>query len=792
MKRQFLGIVFLFFWQFVVAQEYISFAKQMQAEPTFEFSLPGGFYQQAVQLELHTLPGVEVFYTTDGSTPSRHSPRYTKPLKLRETTVVRAIARQNNKWSDEKGSTYFINEPPTNFAIVSVAIEPAKLFDPVEGLFMEGRQAVDSIWSKPGANFWSREETPVFCEIYEPDGRVVYSSPSGLRLFGGMSRLFPQKSLTLVARDDYGKKRMRHRIFGKKGEKKFKFLVLRNSGSDWGKTHFRDAFMTSLLEDWDMEIQDYRPAQVYINGMYWGIYNIREKVNRYFIADHQNVDKDSIDLIEHQRTVKRGSYIHYYRMLQFLENNSLAAAENMRYLHTQMEVDNFMNYQIVQIYFDNQDAGGNIKFWRPRTPNGRWRWILYDTDWGFGLHDHYAYRNNSLAFHIEANGSGWPNPPWSTFLLRKLLENKQFEQQFINRFADHLNTTFEPHRVQNRLDEFYFQLKPEIPRHLERWQLTAERWEEQVGILRTFAQKRPSYLRRYLAEMFETGAEVQVEASSTPGGRIILNDNVRIGKQPFVGVYFENVPITIEAEANYGYRFSHWEGLSSTNRHSRRLMIPLQKGTLKLRAVFEKYTHPLAGKLIINEVSLNNKVAEDWVELYNATEERVDLAGWVFADLKHEFRMPDISIDPHDYLVICEDSTHFRKVFPQSYNMVNGLPFGISKYKERLQLFSPDGALVDSLSYILVPTDSVYTLSLLLPHLNNGDLENWERRPGVGSPNAPNPYYVASSIRAQQQEWMQIGLAAGVLLICVMLLLVKQREERKRRRLAAADWQRLE
>jgi len=783
-KRRIVWLLFLLLGPFVTAQaEYPDLLPT--AEPTFEFSLPGGFYENTVQLELHTLPGIDIFYTTDGSTPTRRSPRYTKPLKLRETTVVRAIARRGKEWSDERGTTYFVKEPRTDFAIVSVAIEPAKLFDPVEGLFMEGRQAVDSIWSKPGANFWSREETPIYCEIYEPDGEIVYSSPSGLRLFGGMSRLFPQKSLTIVARDDYGEKRVKHRIFGREGEKKFKFLVLRNSGSDWGKTHFRDAFMTSLLEDWDIEIQDYRPAQVYINGMYWGIYNIREKVNRYFISDHQDVDKDSVDLIEHQKTVKRGSYIHYYRMLQFLNENNLESEENMRYLHTQMEVDNFMNYQIAQIYFDNQDAGGNIKYWRPRSPNGRWRWILYDTDWGFGLHDHYAYRNNSVAFHTEADGPSWPNPPWSTFLLRKLLENKQFEQRFINRFADHLNTTFEPQRVRNRIDEFYFRLKPEIPRHIDRWQLSAGKWEEQVEILRTFSQKRPFYIRMYLEEMFDTGKEVLVEASSSPGGRIILNNNVRIEQRPFSGTYFEKVPITLEAEADYGYRFVRWEGIEVEN-NARRLTVPLYTGNLKVRAVFEKYVHPLAGKLIINEVSVNNKVAEDWVELYNTTDEHIDLTDWVFADLKHEFRMPNISIAPNDYLVICEDSTHFRKVFSQAYNMVNGLPFGISKYKERLELFSPDGAMVDSLSYMLTPTDSVYTLSLLLPHLDNGDLENWERRPGLGSPNAPNPYYVASSIRAQQQQWMQIGLAAGVLLICVMLLIIKQREDRNKRRVVEA------
>ena len=106
-----------------------------------------------------------------------------------------------------------------------------------------------------------------------------------------------------------------------------------------------------------------------------------------------------------------------------------------------------MDYKIAQIYFDNQDAGGNIKYWRPQTPSGRWRWVLYDTDWGFGLHDEKAYNNNSLAFHTATGGPAWPNPEWSTFILRNLLKNEEFQNQFINRFCDAMNTSFIKIRV---------------------------------------------------------------------------------------------------------------------------------------------------------------------------------------------------------------------------------------------------------------------------------------------------------------------------------------------------------
>ncbi|NUO02983.1 MAG: CotH kinase family protein, partial [Saprospiraceae bacterium] len=348
-----------------------------------DFSVPGGFYNSTLEVALSS-PGAEIYYSLDGSMPTQRSQRYQKPIAIRRTTVLRAVAYRGDTRSRFAGQTYFIGEPQSTFPVISLAVTPALLFDAQRGLFMQG-SIVDSLWNKPNANFWTRREVPMHVEFFETDGSCVYNSLSGMRLFGGMSRLFPQKSLAIIAREGYGEDRIRHPVFGKKGPKSFKSLVLRNSGSDWGKTHFRDAFMTSLLDGWDIEKQAYRPAQVYINGKYWGIYNLREKINRYFIASHSDVDKDSIDFLEHRNNLRRGSRQHYSRLLKYLAAHDLSIAENFSWVERQMDVDNFLNYQVAQIYFDNQDAGGNIKYWRPRTPTGRWRWILYDTDWGFSL-----------------------------------------------------------------------------------------------------------------------------------------------------------------------------------------------------------------------------------------------------------------------------------------------------------------------------------------------------------------------------------------------------------------------
>lgn len=742
-----------------------------------EFSIPGGLYESGQTIELRC-PGAKIYYTLDGATPDGYSQRYRKPIQVNKTTVVRAIAYKEKLKTKAIGHTYFIDEPASTLPIVSVAITPSVLFDAETGLYMQGPDAVDSLWTKDGANFWSKREVKVNTEIFETDGKTEFRSVTGFRLFGGMSRLFPQKSITLITRDKYGKKHFKHRIFGKDGFKKYKFLVLRNSGSDWGKSHFRDGLMTGLLDDWDIEKQNFRPAHVYLNGKYWGIYNIREKVNRYFIQSHAEVDKDSVDLIEHRRTTKRGSRQHYLNMIRFIEKADLSDPVSYRYLQTQMDVDNFMDYQIAQIYFDNRDAGGNIKFWRPQTESGRWRWILYDTDWGFGLHDKKAYKNNSLEFYTEAEGPAWPNPPWSTLILRKLLENPDFEQEFIRRFTDRLNTSFTPERVMAKIDEIYNTIEPEMDRHMDRWRLSEKRWKEHVARLREFGEKRVKYMRYHLSEFFETGELVSVSILTNNGGQVILNNTVNVRKEDFSGLYFENIPITLKAMPDFGYRFSHWEGITNgANEHS--LEVDLKgKAIHKISAVFEKYVHPLAGQIMINEISCNNKKTGDWVEVYNDSRETINLKDWYFTDKKRYFNIPNAKIRSKSYLIICEDSIAFREHYPKVTNVVGNFGFGLGKRREKVGLFDGHGASIDSVAYEVPPTDSAFTIGLLLPFLDNGDFDNWEINPGKGTPNRPNPYYLESSIKAEQELWIRIGVGIGVFICGVLLLMMRQKRKR--------------
>jgi LPXTG-motif cell wall-anchored protein len=746
-----------------------------QDKLSLSFSKIAGKYTESIEVKLTSELGNKVYYTTDGTRPTSKSTGYRKAIKISKTTVIRAIVYSRGRRGRIYTNTYLINEK-TKFPIISIAIAPEILFDKTTGWFNPGPSA-ETEYPFLNANFWSRNEVGANIEIFESDGSEVFDSRAGVKLFGGMSRVFPQKSLAIACREAYGETRIRHQIFPNKKQNTFKHLVLRNAGSDWGKTHSRDAVITGLLNDVDVSKQAYRPSLVFINGMYWGIYNIREKINRHYLEYEFGVDKDNLDLIEHERNVKVGSVAHYTKLQNFMANNDLSVEDNYDYVKTQMDVDNFMIYQIVQIFIDNQDGGGNIKFWRPQTQSGRWRWILYDTDWGFGLQEEASFKNNSLAFHTEPKGPSWPNPPWSTFMLRQLLKNEDFKNKFILKFSDYLNTIFETEHVISAVNHTRDVLKPEIKRHTKKWDLDYRNWLKHLERMREFARQRPDYMRNFIDEMFIVGDLISVEVTIGNGGYLNLNNNIDFKKSLFSGQYFNNQPITIQAIPKRGFQFSHWEGAGSVLKE-RSLTLSLKKNAYKLKAVFIPATTDLVGKIVINEISANNERTGDWVELYNISNETVDLTDWILRDSKHDFIIPSGKIAPNDYVILCQSTTAFKKVFPDETKLIGDFAFGLNKSREILELYSVDNAGIDSVLYDLSEMDNAFTLSLKLPNSDNSVLSHWDIMMGLGTPNAPNPSYVThlDTQRKRQQQLMTYGGLTILLILGIGFMFWRKRK----------------
>jgi hypothetical protein len=716
-------------------------------------SISGGFYSAPVSVTI-TPASVNdnIYYTLDGSEPKETSQIYTASILINSTQVLRAKTFSTGSLPSKTiTNTYFINFS-TALTVVSLSTDPGNLFDEEYGIYALGDSA-ETAFPYFGANFWKDWERPIHVELFETNGSKGFDIDMGVKIFGGWSRGNAQKSFALFARGQYGNNTLNYKLFDELPYTEYESLVLRNSGNDWGSTMFRDALMTSLVDDTDIDKQDYRPAVLFINGEYWGIQNIREKVNEHFLAQHHNVDPDSVDILEYFGEVVHGDNTDYLALHSFIENNDFTLPANYEYVKTQMEVDNFINYFVSQIYFDNQDwPGSNIKYWQKHN-NGKWRWIMFDTDFGFGIWDPNAYQNNTLQFALEPNGPGWPNPPWSTLFLRKLLLNESFKNDFINCFADLSNTIFKSVTVVNKINSMASVILPEISRHSSRWnQFTYDQWLTNVQNMRYFASHRLDYLRAHFIQTFSlTGtSNINLFISDTAMGSIKLN-SLDIKIPTWAGTYFLGIPINITAQPKKGFRFVRWEGSVISTDDS--LSITLS-GSTTLNAVFEIDSNFSIPKIVINEINYNSSInfnPQDWIEFYNNSDSSVNISGWIFRDSEdiHIYTIPEGTIlGARGYIVLCTDDTLFHPLFPDVQNYIGNVNFGISGGGELLMLLDKNLNVIDSLTYDdqepWPPEADGHgpTLSLLNPNLENHLPQNWAPSFGYGTPGKINDVYV--------------------------------------------------
>jgi len=510
---------------------------------------------------------VIIRYTRDNTLPTVNSTKYTAAIRVDHNTVIRAAIFKDNFIPSSTVNRTYIVDNTTDLPVTALVTEPGNLFDSISGLYVNGPNA-DQNYPFWGANFWQDWEKPINVTYYPSVNVLGFTMDMGAKIFGGWSRANPQRSFALYARAIYGNKEIDYPMFENREYSEYKRLVLRNSGNDWLGSMFRDVLMTGLMDGTGVDVQASKPSAVYINGVYWGLYNIREKVDENFIDSRHHVDKDKLAIVERNGETVFGDSRSYFDMMRFVDYNDLSIDANYNAVLGMLDIDNFLNYQIAEIYFDNHDwPGNNIKAWR--ETGGRWRWILFDTDFGFNNERewHEANSFDSLSFATEAYGPDWPNPPWATLLLRKLLENNNFKQAFINRFADYLNSRFSTEVVLAAINKHANDIRSEIPAHFNRWSneaytkgLRVRDWDTEIYVLEEFARLRPDYARGFIQKYFSLpGTYVLTLNNPQPSfGEIQINGLINVATSTWSGKYFLNNPITLTAIPKPGYQFSHW------------------------------------------------------------------------------------------------------------------------------------------------------------------------------------------------------------------------------------------
>ena len=485
------------------------------------FSVTPGIYDNAVTVAITAGEGETIRYTTDCTTPNASSEVYSGELSISKNSVIRAAAFRDGYLSgDVATATYLFRSDGVNHAlpVVTLVTDPDNLWNSKTGIYATGDQfdpdaasyadtlksatyyqakfateeQVDTIWEKPAA-----------FSLFDDNGKQAFTQNVGIRIAGSFGRGRAQKGFNVIARKEYGKGSMEYPFFENRPYTEYKAVVLRAGAQDQNRSKIRDELASGLLEGTDINIlyQAYRPTVLYLNGEYWGVYFMKEKRNRFFVAQHENTE-NNVDLAIGKGFKQRsyGDNSDWVSLYEYATSHDLSASDAYNYVAERMDVDSFRDYMIAEIYNGNTDTY-NFQYYRLK--GGKWKFIFYDFCWGFQSPGH-----ETLAFRMGKT----PSDVCSAKLFAAMLQNKGWRDSFCRRFGELLNTAFAPERVTALIEELYGYVEPEIKREREKFNKdtfmgvkqpntnlgTYEGFQSEISKLKDFAQKRPEEIKRQL------------------------------------------------------------------------------------------------------------------------------------------------------------------------------------------------------------------------------------------------------------------------------------------------------
>lgn len=712
---------------------------------TITFSVEGGFYPSSQTL---TLGGAsEIHYTLDGTDPTYSSPLYTAPLTISSTTVVKAACFSNTLAAPGVYTkTYFINEN-IDLPVFSISVNPDDFFNPQTGIYVLGPDADSSNMPNYGANFWFDWERPVHIEFFDKQKYKCFEVDADARIFGNYSRWLPMKSLAIIMSNKYDAPEINYQLFPYKNITTFKSFVLRNSGGDFNTTHFLDGLIQMrAFGKTALDIQAYRPSVVFINGQYWGIHNIREKLNENYVEANSGVDADKVDLLDSWAKQIEGDNNIYYLWWNAV-NNNMSIPSNFNMIADSFDLDNMIDYFATEIYISNWDwPVNNIKAWRPQTGSRKYRYILWDTDLSLGLFNLQDASLNQLG-RVKNSVNLDMGPHAEIFF--SLTKNIAFRNRFINRSADLMNTIFTPADFSQLLYRLRDSIANEMPRHLARWGTTETYWNGQINGRIDFINARPAAARSQMVSEFNLVKQVDVTLNVMPAGAGIIKMNtIYPDTYPWTGVYFDGVPVTITAIPNPGYTFSEWKAPVLIPSGNPNKSITLN---VNLNETFTAYFTGAAAPLDlkISEINYHSEPAKesgDWFEILNNGTSPVDISNWTFSDFNdyNKYVFPSNTVIPaQGRLVVCNDPVKFKNVYPSVTNFTGPFDFNLSNSGDMLRLYDYQGDCYISLSYSdALPWDESadgkgYTLELIDPLSDEKLPGSWSSFCKYGSPGLP-------------------------------------------------------
>ena len=535
--------------------------------PTPTFSSEAGYYNGGLSLTINAPAGYEVRYTVNGYAPNAASTVYTGAININTTTVVRARAFDtagNEAPGFVATNTYFVGGDSHTITVVSVS----------------GDGQEDGTW--PGG-WGGGVDEPMHIEFFSADGTFVAEASGDSNEHGNDSNAYGQRGFDYVTRDQMGYDyAVESPIFHLKEREEYQRLIFKAAANDNysfenGGAHIRDAYIHTLSHLADLKV-DERTSEsciVYLNGEYWGVYEYREKVDDTdFTREYYDQPRHFVDFLKTWGGTweEYGDGADWYTFVDFVTTSDMTVAANYDYAITQIHPLSLIDYFVLNSYIVSQDwLNWNTAWWRGRHPEGgakRWRYVLWDLDASFGHYVNYTGIPDTgpTADPCNPEGMGDVGGQGHIPVLNALMDNEEFYSLYLNRWADLGNTHFTCVNMHAVLDSMITVIEPEMQRQCDRWGGSVNGWQNNVQSLKDFIDERceTSEISTGMEDCYDvTSVDLTVEIVGM--GDVSINSvDITPPESPFTGYYFEEIPVSLEAEENYGVEFLYWEIVSGT------------------------------------------------------------------------------------------------------------------------------------------------------------------------------------------------------------------------------------
>lgn len=672
-----------------------TFATEQLEKP--EVDKKGQVFASTLTINVAIPEGVTLRFTTDGSTPTLTNGNTNKNGKFfiaRSTAYRFRFFKDGYLPSDVTTCSYIHDDYDFNVPILSVVSDERNITGSEYGILTQGigngrpgrGQSMPCNWNMD----WER---PVSMEYFENGKEVCFSQEVNMSACGGWSRAWEPHSFKLKANKVYGLKYMPYAFFEEKPYIKNKTLQIRNGGNDY-QCRVIDPVIQNMIQSSGINVdcQSYKPVFVYFNGQIYNVLNMREPNNKHFAYANRGLDDNEMDQFEMspdsgyvQMEGTKEKFREWYNLAKTANDDASYQA-----IKKIVDIDEYINYMAIELSLGGTDwPQNNVKAYRPRVEDGKFRFVIFDLDFAFDTNSPFTtFANKQRHTFATQLGKGVDGKTITTeiefvTIFLNMLNNESFRKQFIDTYCLVVGSVFEPTRCQeiiNRLTErarraisqvsyYYSQSENQL-----RNSFTSSQQKSMINTMKNYSKMKLSNTE---------SINVSISNKDNEQARILIN-NLPVPTNKFSGTLF--LPITVKAIAPAGYEFAGWKDGNKTVSYVQELNLTTNSSR-NLEATYRKITSKnQISPIRINEVSAGNSMyvndyfkKEDWIELYNTTDQAIDLEGAYLSDnLKKPFKYQiqkaegvSTTIEPHGYRIIWCDKQNAISQLHASFKLGN-------------------------------------------------------------------------------------------------------------------------